>query len=84
MSEKVDLKAIERKAYLSYFEDGLWDMVVGLFILCFGIDMATGSPSSSFVLPSVMLVGWAIKKSITYPRIGYVRFAPARRLRIRK
>jgi len=84
MSGKVDLRKIERKAYLAYFEDGLWDMVIGLFILCFGIDMATGSPSSSFVLPCVMAIGWAVKRWITYPRIGYVRFAPARQLRIRK
>jgi hypothetical protein len=84
MSDKVNLSKIERKAYLSYFEDGLWDMVIGSFILSFGIDMAIGSPSSSFVFPSLMVLGWGVKRWVTYPRIGYVKFAPARRLKIRK
>jgi hypothetical protein len=84
MSQNVNLKKIERKAYLSYFEDGLWDVLVGSFILCFGIDMATGSPSSSFVFPSFLVLGWGVKRWVTYPRIGYVKFAPARLLKIRK
>ncbi|MBT5643405.1 hypothetical protein HOJ44_09840 [Candidatus Bathyarchaeota archaeon] len=29
MSDKINLKALERKAYLAYYEDGLLDMGIG-------------------------------------------------------
>ncbi len=33
MKETIDLKALERKAYLAYHDDGLQDMGIGAFIL---------------------------------------------------
>ena len=57
MSRKVDLREIERKTYLAYFQDGLWDILIGLFLLNFGFDMLLGMSSSSILIVSFALVG---------------------------
>ena len=32
-----ELKELERKIFLQYFEDGFWDMYIGLVLLAFGL-----------------------------------------------
>ncbi|MBT7789674.1 MAG: hypothetical protein HN757_12430, partial [Calditrichaeota bacterium] len=39
MNISVDLKQIEKKAYLSYFEDGLIDLYIGLILTAVGLYM---------------------------------------------
>lgn len=81
MVEKIDLKKIERKVYMSYHQDGLIDIFAGFFILSFGLIM--------WVMPSMAWMGWmfwivavsaygAAKRVFTIPRIGFVKFAPHR------
>ena len=41
MSDKINLKEIEKKVYLSYHQDGLLDLFLGMAIIFFGIGMAT-------------------------------------------
>jgi hypothetical protein len=83
MVEDINLKEIQRKVYLSFFQDGLWDIFLGLFILGWGLTILTEIP----YLPGVFFTGiyftiWGIKKWLTYPRIGYVRFSATSRRRI--
>ena len=83
MVEDVNLKEIQRKVYMSFFQDGLWDIFLGLFILGWGLTILTEAP----YLPGVFFIGiyftiWGIKKRLTYPRIGYVRFSETSRRRI--
>jgi len=83
MVEDINLKEIQRKVYMSFFQDGLWDIFLGLFILGWGITILT----ESVYLPGVFFIGiyftiWGIKKWLTYPRIGYVRFSSTSRRRI--
>ncbi len=78
-----ELRTIERKVYMSFFEDGVWDVFLGLFILGWGISILT----EAAYLPGVSFIGiyfavWGIKKWLTYPRIGYVRFSSISRRRI--
>ena len=40
MSETLDLKALEARAYRSFFADGLWDIFLGLTLLAFGVGAA--------------------------------------------
>lgn len=70
-------KIIEKRAYNVYHSDGIFDMVIGLTLLAYGILNFFDSlhPWMSFViafLPAVS-VRW-LKKKITYPRVGFVKF----------
>jgi len=86
MRKTTDLKSIERQAYLSYHQDGLIDIFVGILLILMGVMI--------WFLPTVwyFLVGGfialfssyaAAKNRITIPRIGYAEFTSARRLRIK-
>ena len=37
MSQDVNMKQIERRAYTSCFEDGLWDIAIGLFAAAWAV-----------------------------------------------
>ena len=83
MDEKINLKEIERKAYLSYHQDGLLDVFIGMFILAFGFYILSESKFPIMaVLPALLVPVWAsVKKKITYPRIGYVKFGKSTKTR---
>ena len=89
MAEKIDLKTLEKKAYRSVFNDGLWDIFIGLLISNLGVGPLFGL-LIKFDLLSVIIptLGWNIiallifmlgKKYITTPRVGYVKFGPERK-----
>lgn len=83
MAQDVNLKEIQRKVYMSFFRDGLWDIFLGLFILGWGLTILTDAA----YLPGVFFIGlyfaaWGIKKRLTYPRIGYAKFSSTSRQRI--
>lgn len=83
MVEEISLKEIQRKVYISLFQDGLWDIFLGLFILGWGLAILTEAaylPGVSFI--GIYFVIWGVKKWLTYPRIGYVRFSATSRRRI--
>ena len=78
-----ELRAIQRKVHMSLFEDGVWDIFLGLFVLGWGLAILTDGayvPGVMFVCLYFMV--WGIKKWLTYPRIGYVRFSSTSRRRI--
>ena len=37
MTEKVDLRELEKKAWKSTFQDGLWDIYIGLLFMGMGL-----------------------------------------------
>jgi hypothetical protein len=83
MVSDVNLKEIQRKVYMSFFQDGVWDIFLGLFILGWGLSILT----EAAYLPAISFLGiyfaiWGIKRWLTYPRIGYVRFSATSRRRI--
>ena len=79
MSERINLDEIERSAYLSYHEDGLIDIVIGI-----GLFIA----SLYAYVEMLWLVGGVVavitpmymgmKKKHTFPRIGQVTFSKGR------
>ena len=78
-SQPIDLKALERRAYLSYHEDGVLDIFIGLGALFFGLFMLTDMFWMAGVFPAIFTpVYVSAKRSITIPRIGYVKFGPQR------
>jgi len=93
MSEKLNLKQIERKAWRSVFQDGLWDIYLGLLLLLMGSSLLLdqlpiGEAARLGIylgLMAVCLVGmWLAKTYITIPRTGRAQFGPARQIRRKK
>ena len=80
--KKSSLKEVEKKTYMSYHQDGLIDIFVGVYILSFalGILLFTVTDFSTWfvvpaIFPAIMVPIWiSAKKQITMPRIGYVKF----------
>jgi hypothetical protein len=68
------LKQIEKKAYWSYHGDGLIDLCLGLVFLLFGIKVLTGNPIIAGIcwMPGLLIA--PLKRLLTAPRIGMVRF----------
>jgi hypothetical protein len=83
--DKINLKKLERRAYLSYHQDGILDLFIGYNVLLFGLwilaDMAY--LAGAFAAISTPIYAQA-KKQITVPRLGYVKFAPSRTAKTKK
>ncbi len=91
MSQELDLKEIERKAWLSVFQDGLYDLWLGWLVLWWGvIYLLSRTDLSTPVMTIINLGGYSLsaivlylaKRFITVPRIGRVRFGRRRRSRL--
>jgi len=72
MRPETDPKKIKRKVYMSYFQDGLWDIFLGFFLLGWGVTVWFDLPW----LPGAIFIGFfwlvlGLKKKSTYPRIGH-------------
>lgn len=79
MSTSMDLKEIERRAYLSYYGDGLLDIFVGLVIMSIPFHIVTDTVWMSGIMIGILLPMWAVgKRFITIPRMGLVKFGSAR------
>jgi len=82
MNAKTSLREVERRTYMSYHQDGLLDIFVGVYVLLFalGILLLTVTEFSTWfvipaIFPAIMVPIWiSAKKRITMPRIGYVKF----------
>ncbi|UCD08831.1 MAG: hypothetical protein JSU79_10820 [Dehalococcoidales bacterium] len=83
---RITLKELERKAFRSTYQDGLWDLYFGLIVICMSIFLyrpATGYSPLNIVLMLASMVGayalfWAGKRFITLPRMGQVKFGEKR------
>ena len=80
MTEQLNMKEIQRKAYMSYFQDGWWDMLLGLFLLGWGLGILTDTAGYTGIwfVPAYWII-WGLKKRLTTPRIGYVKVARERK-----
>ena len=86
MTNKINLKEREKKAWKSCFQDGLWDILLGFILLSFGIgpfiEEITGITyliSYIILLSLGYIIFYGGKKYITIPRIGNVKFGPKRK-----
>ena len=83
---QINLKELERKAFRSTFQDGLWDTYFGLIVICMSFFLyrpATGyGPLNQLLMLASMVVAyalfWAGKRFITLPRMGQVKFGEKR------
>jgi hypothetical protein len=78
---KINLKELEKKAWTSYFNDGMWDLSWGLLVLTAGIRGLTNVTWFALgFIPAIMIILLG-KKYVTIPRIGRVEFGSMRRRR---
>jgi hypothetical protein len=91
MSQTINLRELERKAWSSVFQDGLWDIFLGLLLLAMAISALLSDVGFSESWGIAILIGlqvlamlvlWAGKKIITVPRMGRVKFGPKRKTRL--
>ncbi len=80
----INLKELERRAYKSTFQDGIYDLYFGLFLIILAwIPVLESLGVSRFIgypfLASPMLLIWAGKRFITIPRLGAVEFGGRRK-----
>lgn len=91
MNDKINLKQLEKKTWTATFQDGLWDVYFGLFIMGLGLaplGRFLGLPETIGVL--ILVISWDIvaglvlilgKIYISRPRIGFVKFGQIRKRR---
>jgi len=79
MTERINLKEIERKVYTSYHQDGLIDISIAVIVLTFGIMTVLDMPwmGGIFAVVGISLYA-AAKRTLTVPRIGFVKLAQYR------
>jgi membrane-associated HD superfamily phosphohydrolase len=80
MSQEKDFKKLQQKTYRSYHQDGLVDIIIGLAIIGFGLNIAFDNAAFLFMgwLPIVLYV--PMKNRITVPRVGYVKFQSSNKI----
>lgn len=90
-AQESNLKEIEKRAYMSYHQDGLLDIIIGAYILGFALgiyvdiiwDLGGMGSVMPAILVAVILPLWILaKRRITMPRIGFVKFGPTHTTRL--
>lgn len=80
MTQAIDLKELEKKAWTSTFEDGITDIGLGLLLLAATICQIFNESSPYlyplFIVPALFII--IAKKYITVPRMGLVKFSRER------
>ena len=80
MSTNVDLKDIERRANYAAVQDGLTEIVLGLFLVLYGGSLNITSFPWFLIVLAAVFVGKSglerIKIKYIYPRTGYVKLPP--------
>ena len=92
MSQPRSLQEAEREVFRTVYQDGLWDLFLGCFMLLFALapllSVRLGDFWSSAVfLPFwglVVLGIWLVRKHVIAPRVGVVKFGQARQRKLRK
>jgi hypothetical protein len=85
MSQKINLKEIERKSWTSYFQDGFYDIFMGLLMLGMGLILLFDANDWYIAVIwlglLILIIG---RRLITIPRVGRVKFGPERRIKQKK
>jgi len=90
--EQLSFKALEKKAFRSFFKDGIYDVFLGLILLSFGLPLILNefglldyvTIKMPLLIPLSLNIGALVffivgKKYITAPRLGIVRFGKTRK-----
>ena len=88
MNAQESLKDLERRAYRSTFQDGIYDIMFGIIFLIFAwipileyLNVSRLIGYAFLIIP--ILLPFIGKRMITIPRMGLVEFGPKRKTRSR-
>jgi len=88
MTEKIDLREIEKKSYRFTFKDGIYDIAYGTLLLSFALAPILREIIYLWyiiiVIPPAPLIIILGKRLITVPRIGIVKFDKKRTKSMKK
>jgi hypothetical protein len=93
MIQGMHFKNLEKRAFRSTFEDGLWDIYLGglLFLMGMGPGLVAFGLSNQLimtlliVLILLLMTGFFLsKRMITVPRLGLVKVGKERKMKLRK
>ena len=80
-----DLVALERRTYLTAYDNGLWDILLGLWFVAVGAGVITDTGALFAILAAVAIEPWRrFHRRVSESRVGYVRVGPARARRLRR
>ena len=90
MRQGTSLKDVERRAFASQFEDGLWDVLIGAYLLMFVFAPYLGKSMGAFWSSFVFVPFWGlafgavklVKSRVVKPRSGMVTYGADRRARL--
>ena len=90
MSQPISLKAAERKVFHTVFNDGLWDIFLGCFLLIFAIAPLLSASLGDFWSSVVFLPFWGlvylgirlVRTYVVNPRVGRVEFGKLRKAKL--
>jgi hypothetical protein len=90
--EQLNIKALEKKAFRSFFRDGIYDVFLGGILLSFGLPLILSefgwihyeTMAIPLIISIIVNVGALLffvfgKKHITAPRLGIIRFGKTRK-----
>ena len=81
MAHNIDLQSVERRAWTLYFQDGLWDIFLGLLFLGGGLRNLTDNLWFYLLVAAGVLILILGKRWITAPRLGQIKFGKQRNAR---
>lgn len=84
MQASGDLKEIKKKVYLSYFQDGIWDILLGAYLLGWAFSVIFDFVAVTGGLwVATYFIALGLKKRVVYPRTGYIKIKESRKLQMR-
>ncbi len=87
MNQSLDLRELERKAWISFHQDGAIEIYLGV-LLSIGFITSGDSAYLRIIGPVLILAAMGlfagIKKLVTLPRMGLVKFGSARRAKSKR
>lgn len=79
------LDELERRTYRTVIDDGLGDIVLGIFFVALGLGIATGLGWLGGLAGAVAVPAWrGLRKTFVEARTGYVRLNRSRRAQLRR
>lgn len=75
----INLEVLKKNIYQTYFSDGVWDMVLGLIYLSFGLGVLINQ-NFWYLFPIITTLPLVLKRSVSEPRVGSLKFRKSQRI----
>ena len=92
MNSQLSLKEAEKKAFSSFFQDGIWDLYLGILLIGFALGIVLSNSKLPKIWIYLILIVYNFgfcgafylsKKYITSPRMGIIRYGTTRKKKLK-